>query len=491
MLYGVNGSGDLFTVNPVTGEMVVIDALMQGSWTCAIDRINRNLYTIGKSSPYPLYRYSLDTEEFTLITNLGMGGPRLEYSVESGLLYFSRQDKLYTIDATNGDVLTQQKIVGIHNTGGGDLKFDDTDGELYLCSFSGLYRLEFGEGDIQAIRISAEDLPFSPTSMTIDSNSELWLATSESNGRLVVMDKVTGGWEYRFDAYDIAINDLTTLPLDVSLIPEEDDDGDGIINFYDEYPEDNEKAYDTYTPSIYGVGTLAFEDLWPAKGDYDFNDLVVNYQFITVSNSSDMVVEVQCNFTVRNIGASIRSGFGLELPFSADLIESVSGFNLTTGNIILDGKGLEANQENTVIIVFDDAFDNQGNELKIVIDFINPIDPNLMGTPPFNPFIFYSNNRGREIHLPNQPPTSLVDDSYFGFDDDDSDAASGRYYKTVSNLPWAIHIIHNFRFPIEKQQVNKGYLKFNEWAESGGTLYNDWYKDNPGYRNTSFLNMTE
>lgn len=491
ILYGVNGTGNLFTINPSTGEMVVVDNMEQGSWTCAIDKINRKLYTIGRSSPYPLYKYDLDnTNDFELITNLGMGGPRLEYSVETGLLYFSRTSVLYTIDPTSGEVLTQQDIEGIHNHNGGDLKFG-SDGTLYLASFSGLYRLEFGEGDVQAIRISAENLPFSPTSMTIDSNDELWLATNDNNGKLVVMDKVTGGWEYRFDPYEIAINDLTTLPLDVALIPEEDDDGDGIINFYDEYPEDADKAYDTYTPSIYGVGSLAYEDLWPGKGDYDFNDLVVNYQFITVANSSDLIVEIQCNFTVRHIGGSYKNGFGFIIPINQELIENVSGYNLTTGNISVDGKGLETDQEQTVIIVFDDAFANQDQELSIVIDLVEPINPELPGVPPYNPFIFRSENRGHEIHLPDQGPSDLVDALLFGTVEDNSNPGTGRYYKTTTNLPWAIHVIHNFRFPLEKQQINKGYMKFNEWAESSGTAYTDWYKDNPGYRDESFLNITD
>jgi LruC domain-containing protein len=305
------------------------------------------------------------------------------------------------------------------------------------------------------------------------------------------MDKVTGGWEYRFDPYDIAINDLTTLPLDVELIPEQDDDGDGIINFYDEYPEDANKAYDTYTPSVYGVGSLAFEDLWPAKGDYDFNDMVINYQFITVSNSNDEVVEVQCNFLVKHIGGSINNGFGFELPYSAELIKNVTGYNLTSGTINLNGKGLESGQENPVIIVFDEGQPNLGDEISVLIELLNPVAPEILGLPPYNPFIFRSANRGHEIHLPDFSPTTLVDESLFGTVQDYSDPGSGRYYKSSTNLPWAIHIIHNFRFPLEKQEINKGYLKFNEWAESDGALFNDWYKDNPGYRNESFLNITE
>jgi hypothetical protein len=31
---------------------------------------------------------------------------------------------------------------------------------------------------------------------------------------------------------------------------------------------------------------------------------------------------------------------------------------------------------------------------------------------------------------------------------------------------------------------------FNLWAESGGELYPDWYKDNPDYRDATLLNVS-
>ena len=45
VLYGVNGRGDLFTINPVTGEKVVVKQLISGSYTCAIDDVNRTFKT--------------------------------------------------------------------------------------------------------------------------------------------------------------------------------------------------------------------------------------------------------------------------------------------------------------------------------------------------------------------------------------------------------------------------------------------------------------
>ena len=105
----------------------------------------------------------------------------------------------------------------------------------------------------------------------------------------------------------------------------------------------------------------------------------------------------------------------------------------------------------------------------------------------FNPFMIVSGIRGKEIHLPDYPPTSLVDASYFGSMDDSSDPNTGRYYKTANNLPWAINISESFDYLIEKNEITTGYLKFYDWAASSGTTYPDWYKDKSGYRNSAVI----
>lgn len=488
ILYGVNGDKDLFTINPVTGESVIIDQLVMGSFTCAVDYVNNKLYTIGKSSPYPLYEYDIETKVFTVVKNLGMGGPRLEYNHADGLLYFSRNAVFYSIDPSTGNVLTQKNIEDLDNIQGGDIKIDE-DGKWYIATFGGLYWLEFKNDMIYAHKISADNLPFTPTSMTIDSNGELWLADNANQSQLIVMDKVTGGWEYRFSTFAHKINDLSTFPLDVTTIPQVDTDTDGIIDYYDEYPNDSEKAYNTYTPSLYGVGSLIFEDRWPLKGDYDFNDLVIYYNFIAVMNSQDKVVELRGDFKVEHVGASFSNGFGLELPFHPGLITSVTGFNITSGLVNINQKGLEEGHasDKAVIILFDDANANKYQTLNLVINLSEPLEPSLVGIAPFNPFVFADSNRGREIHLINLPPTDLVDNTFFQTEDDESIPEQGKYYRTTNRLPWAINMMHGFVIPIEGFSINMGYNKFNDWAESGGAIYSDWYKNNPGYRNPENL----
>ncbi|MDD3665836.1 MAG: DUF4842 domain-containing protein, partial [Bacteroidales bacterium] len=66
---------------------------------------------------------------------------------------------------------------------------------------------------------------------------------------------------------------------------------------------------------------------------------------------------------------------------------------------------------------------------------------------------------------------------------DSSVPASGRYYKTASNLPWAINILDVFDYPNEQTEITEAYLKFGQWAESSGQQFYDWYENQSGYRN--------
>jgi len=210
-----------------------------------------------------------------------------------------------------------------------------------------------------------------------------------------------------------------------------------------------------------------------------------------MQNADDNVVELDFTFTIKHIGASYINGLGFELPFSASLIQSVSGFNITGNIVTINGKGLETNQAKPVIIVCDNVNANIYQDINIVISLNNPVSPDIIGAPPYNPFIFVNQDRGKEVHLPNYPPTSLANFSYFITEDDTSIPSTGRYYKTSNNLPWAIQISQEFKYPRESKPVNHGYLKFNSWAESGGSLYKDWYINLDGYRDNDNLNTND
>lgn len=88
--------------------------------------------------------------------------------------------------------------------------------------------------------------------------------------------------------------------------------------------------------------------------------------------------------------------------------------------------------------------------------------------------------REKEVHLPNGHTTTLGEKS---FEIDGINRDKDGDYLTDNGLPWAINIVHDFKVPKEKVSINNAYNYFSIWATSGGTNYEDWYKDNPGYRN--------
>jgi LruC domain-containing protein len=284
-------------------------------------------------------------------------------------------------------------------------------------------------------------------------------------------------------------------PIDTPL----DTDGDGVKDTLDEYPTDSKRAFNNYYPSKNNTGTLAFEDLWPAKGDYDFNDLVVDYNFNQVTNGENKVVEVKAALTLRAIGASFTNAFALQFNTAPANVKVVTGNSLTKNVFALNSNGTEQNQSKAVVPIFDDPYKvlnaspaitntyiggaySAPKTMNVTIEFVTPIVISGFGTAPYNPFIVASGIRGKEIHLPANEPTDLADKSKFGTGDDDSNLAIKKYYMSDNNLPWAINIPVQFAYPIEKQEISKAFLFFNMWATSKGSANADWYMDKTGYR---------
>ena len=284
-----------------------------------------------------------------------------------------------------------------------------------------------------------------------------------------------------------------------------DQDGDGVPDVQDAYPKDPARAFNNFSPAV-GFGTLAFEDLWPAKGDYDFNDLVIDYKFKTVTNANNKISEVIATFVIRAIGAGLENGFGFQFSGTGVAVTDVevTGYKLKENYIHLNQNGTEAGQQKITVIVFDNDYKIMtfpggfGINVKPGEKYVKPdttvvsvsFKPNTYsitdaGVDHFNPFLIVNGERGKEIHLPDNLPTSLVNTAYFKTGNDDSDPAMNRYYKTTTNLPWAIRITTGFDYTIEGAQITNAYLKFAPWAESAGVQYPDLYQKNSGFRNAS------
>ncbi|WP_345953177.1 LruC domain-containing protein [Mucilaginibacter sp. PAMB04168] len=302
-------------------------------------------------------------------------------------------------------------------------------------------------------------------------------------------------------------NPVTAIsPIGVPAIDKGGDtDGDGVQDEQDAFPTDPTKAFVSYYPSQTGYASIAFEDNWPKKGDFDLNDLVINYRYTFTSNANNQVVQLKGEFLPLASGASFKNGFGIQLPVAASTVSAVSGQNLTTGIISRAANGVEAGQSKAVIVPFDnhenllrnpdgaffintlmDKNKVTGSVATVIVDFASAVSASTLQVSNFNPFLISNGRRGYEIHLPGFAPTDKATTSLFGTDDDASAPASGKYYLSKENYPWAINFVGEYKYPVELQPVTGAYLHFAEWAQSGGTLFPDWYSSVlAGFRDNS------
>ncbi len=273
------------------------------------------------------------------------------------------------------------------------------------------------------------------------------------------------------------------------VTPSNDADDDGVSDTYDEYPNDPARAFNIYYPSQSTMATVAFEDLWPSKGDYDLNDVVVDYQYHAVTNGNNEIKDLNAKYKLRAAGGSFKNGFSVAFPFNR------SNVTIKEGTTII---GLEAEANEAIFKVFNNSKALIGTyntmegksfvETDTLIAKITLTNPEATTLGTFNPFIYINETgkgRGFEVHLPGKMPSSLVNASILGTKSDATNPVAGIYYKTANGLPFAISIPETFEYPLEREQIIHAHLKFATWVQSGGVQFPDWYKNQSGNRNNA------
>ncbi len=290
----------------------------------------------------------------------------------------------------------------------------------------------------------------------------------------------------------------------------------------------------TYVPTAGSYGSWVFEDSWPLQGDYDFNDVVLDYNIHLVSPDSlpASVASMEVVTRVKARGASYHIGFGISLP-SGVTVGSATLLSSGTTRCETVAVEPEDNATGPAFVLFDDAFSVLPPPSGC--EFVNTDDPTLgpmcvaaskeftlhvvfSGTLPslalllagndpnrrvsgINPFIFrdVDSEAGlrTEIHLAGFAPTSRMNTALFGTaggGDDRTEYSAGacsNCFMTANGLPWGLDLPTRFVWPLEKIPMDAGYMHFVEWAESAGTVFSDWFESAVGYRNQEVLWATE
>ncbi len=254
----------------------------------------------------------------------------------------------------------------------------------------------------------------------------------------------------------------------------------------------------------YSSGIIAFEDLWPAKGDFDFNDVVVAYG-ITLTKTPEGVTHLKYEATPQAMGATFSNSFKVKLNVPINNIKSLTKeFNGETFKLILNQETISPGKAvddgvGTIFEIIDNVkgaispptdysmsntIENSpivyGKKIILTIEFVTAVDEAELGVAPFDSFISRVDEKGSviEVHQIDTPPTGLADAAILGTEDDDSSIARNRYYRTKSNQPWVLVIPEEWENPLEKVEIGLPYLDLYSWVISSGQLFNTWYKSN-------------
>lgn len=209
-------------------------------------------------------------------------------------------------------------------------------------------------------------------------------------------------------------------------------------------------------------GTLAFEDIWPDGGDYDMNDVIIEYNREVTYNTKNMVTKIVDTFTPVHDGALFANAFAYQIDKRQfGTITSITGGvqqELTTSSIIICPNVRQA---------IDKVY-------KITREFNNNDSFNKKDLKLYNPYIIVKYVEGQknrtEVHLPKYEATSLADLSLVGTSED------AYYINKEGAYPFAIDIpFVNFIPVTEKKSIDTEYPNFKAWADSKGKQYKDWY----------------
>lgn len=234
-----------------------------------------------------------------------------------------------------------------------------------------------------------------------------------------------------------------------SRAPAPDRDGDGVPDAEDEFPDDSR-----YAKAIHGQYTLTFEDLYPVKGDADFNDAVTLLDLEERINGQNKLAQVIVTARALASGAGYKNQLYINLLGQEyQLIE-----NYKTD---LSNKANSSNTPQDLVYVPSSIQRTQ------VIDLDPPIDRYYLAPMPYDPFLIPNgfvaqktdtNGNRYEVHLPFCAQTNyqgkLLDEDGF---------------------PWALIVPGDWLWPFETVFITNAYPRFKSWYESYGKMDSDWY----------------
>ena len=213
--------------------------------------------------------------------------------------------------------------------------------------------------------------------------------------------------------------------------------------------------------TIEKTGVYAFEDEWPKAGDYDMNDVIVEYERKVYFDKKNIVTKIVDEFTPVHDGATYVNAFAYQI----DAAQIGDKITLPEGAIL--------EKETSSIIVMSNAKQNIGNKYVVTREFNGSFLKNQLLS--YNPYIIVKYSQGKrnrtEVHLPKHKATAYANQSLIGSNDD------AYYIDRKGAYPFAIDIpMLGFTPVTERNRIDSQYPGFATWAKSMGNDCKDWYK---------------
>lgn len=268
-----------------------------------------------------------------------------------------------------------------------------------------------------------------------------------------------------------------------------DTDGDTVPDLWDAYPDDPRLASVGYSPSQGQFGMIMFEDRWPNRFDFDFNDAVVAYNYKYRFNAQNRVMSLRATFDVLAVGGTEQLGLGLRIEEAYR--SEVSSVTVTIGpnGTPMTRTPFPGDQLLTFEITNDmrrDLFGGttgqinssvrtarlRGLPIAVEIEFRSPqwLAPMVA---PHDLFIFRTNDTTHEVHRSYILGSSRMDPDRFNTGDDGSNEF--RTFTDTRGIPFAIVLAEVSPYPGEGVDLADLYPNIMQFAQSAGTVFTAFY----------------
>lgn len=247
-----------------------------------------------------------------------------------------------------------------------------------------------------------------------------------------------------------------------------------------------------FYPSATDYYTIAYEDLFPSKGDYDFNDLVIAYKILFHLNSSNKLVKISGESVILAKGASFDHDWNLKI----DLPSSASG--TFTCNIqfppsdertpLFQSKSITGSLNESIFSNTQNLYPhfntfvgenfNKGARATFSLELDSTVPLTQVSNAPFDAYLFVHDTQF-EIHRSEyqaSPESYNVTQGKTSFLDE-------------NGFPFAMLLPTLWKFPYENRDLGEAYPDLIQYLLSGSTNYLDWYNNPNTEKVKSYLSQ--